>query len=275
LDQVGVTLEDQSLVEAIAISSGRQQPNDADRKEAREQTLAMRFIRGTNERYKNYLAHLRNSFLDGSDIYPETVHQAYNILLRREQDTGLSEQQSDGMAFANVGAEDSAGGEHKNKDHIICYDCGDKGHYANQCPKRNNRNIGQHNEDKNSKKTEQPQNQEGTNCCTVGIEGCKEGGEYTFHQSSGSNIPCKWILLDNQSTVDIFCNSSLLLSNIRESSGTMTVHCNAGQRTTNLVGDLDGYGTVWYDPDAIANILSLKKVKENITWHIAQIEVNS
>jgi hypothetical protein len=116
------------------------------------------------------------------------------------------------------------------------------------------------------KKTEQPQNHEGTNCCTVGIEGCKEDGEYAFHQSSGSNIPRNWILLDNQSTVDICCNRSLL-SNVCESSGSMAVHCNAGQRNTNLVGDLDGYGTVWYDPEAIANILSLKKVKEK--YHVA------
>jgi hypothetical protein len=28
-----------------------------------------------------------------------------------------------------------------------------------------------------------------------------------------------------------------------------------------MVGDLPGYGTVWYDPQSIANILSLKRVK--------------
>jgi hypothetical protein len=40
------------------------------------------------------------------------------------------------------------------------------------------------------------------------------------------------------------------------------VQCNAGIRSTNLVGDLAGYGTVWYDPKAIANILSLKQVRK-------------
>jgi hypothetical protein len=68
--------------------------------------------------------------------------------------------------------------------------------------------------------------------------------------------------LDNQSTIDVFYNGALL-SNIRAGTGTMDIHCNAGVATTNLVGDLAGYGTVWYHPEGIANILSLSRVKEH------------
>jgi len=32
--------------------------------------------------------------------------------------------------------------------------------------------------------------------------------------------------------------------------------------TVNKVGDFPGYGTVWFHPDGIANILSLARVKE-------------
>ena len=42
----------------------------------------------------------------------------------------------------------------------------------------------------------------------------------------------------------------------------MFIHCTAGVAKTNFIGDLPGYGTVWYHPDGIANILSLSKVKE-------------
>jgi hypothetical protein len=42
----------------------------------------------------------------------------------------------------------------------------------------------------------------------------------------------------------------------------MMINCNIGTCTTRSVGDLKGYGTVWYDPNCIANILSLKRVFE-------------
>ena len=47
----------------------------------------------------------------------------------------------------------------------------------------------------------------------------------------------------------------------------MRVHCNAGSCLTNLIGDLPGYRTVWYDPKAIANILSLRRVWDH--YHIS------
>jgi hypothetical protein len=48
----------------------------------------------------------------------------------------------------------------------------------------------------------------------------------------------------------------------------MTIMCNAGVTTTNLIGDLPGYGTVWYHRDGIANILSLARVtkKHRVTF---------
>ena len=40
----------------------------------------------------------------------------------------------------------------------------------------------------------------------------------------------------------------------------MTIQCNAGCRKASFVGHLAGYGDVWYDPNAVANILSLGRV---------------
>ena len=92
-----------------------------------------------------------------------------------------------------------------------------------------------------------------------------------FQTRHGAHIPKEWILLDSQSTVSIFSNRRLL-TNIRKSDGWMHIHCNASITRTNLVGDLSGYGTVWYHPDGIANILSLAEVCKqfHVTYDSAQ-----
>ena len=80
LDEVGITVEDDALVAEVAQQNGREVPNDDDCIKARSQELAIQFIIGTNTNHKGYLHHLRNSYLDGHDNYPRTVHEAYIIL---------------------------------------------------------------------------------------------------------------------------------------------------------------------------------------------------
>ena len=74
-------------------------------------------------------------------------------------------------------------------------------------------------------------------------------------QSKGP-IKINWVLLDSQSTINLFCNG-LLLANTRKVETKLNIFCNAGKRSTNMVGDLKIYNTVWYYADGIANILSL------------------
>jgi hypothetical protein len=185
IKKVGVTIPDESLVESIAAANVRAgAPEEADWTAAREQALAIQFIHGANNSHKTYLNHLWNSFLDGSDYYPSTLHEAYNILQCREPESGMTNiVDVDGVAFINAGGER---GEPRNLDHITCFDCGEPGHYASNCP---NRTQGE---------------QGGTNLCTCGTEETDDGnGGFSFSQSGAQDIPASWMLLDNQSTVDL------------------------------------------------------------------------
>ena len=98
MNKVGVTIPDTALVQHVAEQHGRGAPI-ADHDEAKQIALTIQFIEGTNASHKPYLSHLRNSYLDGLDMYPNTVQEAYNILLKREELHNTPTVEGDGTAF--------------------------------------------------------------------------------------------------------------------------------------------------------------------------------
>jgi hypothetical protein len=111
-----------AVVKHIADINGNQFATDDDSVEATERYLAICFLQSVNHIYSSYLEHLRNSFWDGQEIYPTTLHQAYNVLQRRSMPVPQSPLSGcDVVAFA----QDSSGTS--NNDHIICFQCGQQG----------------------------------------------------------------------------------------------------------------------------------------------------
>ena len=52
----------------------------------------------------------------------------------------------------------------------------------------------------------------------------------------------------------------------------LTLYCNAGKAIINKKGSLKGFGTVWYYPEGITNIVSLHNVQKTheVTYNSSQ-----
>ena len=71
-----------------------------------------------------------------------------------------------------------------------------------------------------------------------------------------------WILLDNQSSVSVFCNRDLV-QNIRKSNdGDMDLSTNGGVLVTKQKADLPQWGEVWFNNHAITNIISYAEMTD-------------
>jgi Reverse transcriptase (RNA-dependent DNA polymerase)/Zinc knuckle len=226
---------------------------------ARDRVLACAFLFGSDKvRYGKLLEDLENGFTQGNDVYPATLQQAYTLLVHWKQDprnvVRLIGGVHDGVAFANVGSDGSertqgggSGGRGGGRRLPTCYRCNEQGHLARDCPAERAASSGR--EEGNGDLT-------ATQLLMQGVEELAVEESFQFAQIDG-RLPDSWILLDNQSTVNIFRNKDLL-QDVRATTRCMRVRCNAGWSVTNLMGRLPGYpGEVWYNPDGIANILSL------------------
>jgi hypothetical protein len=173
---VGISIVDPCLVEQVAGENERKasEATLADKREAISRAIAMQFVRGADSRYDSYRSELAHAFLNGRDEYPRTLSAAIEVMSKRHDIATRRTTSGEGVAFATTGKGDSDV-KPKTKDHITCFKCGEKGHYKSECPAKVR---------KTSIKV---------------LDG-------TTMAHTGTDIPSTWVLLDNQSTISLFCN---------------------------------------------------------------------
>ena len=88
---------------------------------------------------------------------------------------------------------------------------------------------------------------------TVAVHVAKSGSRFNHYD----------VLLDNQATTAVF-HSKSLLKNLRESSDSVNITGISDKVVnTNMIGEVEHYGTVWYSPEVPVNILPVSVIENH------------
>jgi hypothetical protein len=194
-------------------------------------------VRADRGRYGKLIEEVENAYLKGNNHYPTTPTESYNLLVNYKNYSSNKRTISQGgleqVAFVTKGKKLKKG---KEFPHIKCFKCGKFGHYKSDCAKSDNGKE-------------------------VSQEVCQVIQATTLMTQAKSvngrqGIDPMWILCDNESTVDIIKNKAMV-TNIRTTNNPVEITGIGGMPIrVYQVGDLLGYGTVYYHPDITANIIS-------------------
>jgi hypothetical protein len=161
------------------------------------------------------------------------------------------DQEKLGGTFATNGKQkNNYKGKNYNKSKVTCHRCGKNGHYAPEWDKEQQNQERQTGKQMLMARVENGDFDDANNIAWHFHQHNAYAiphANVTLKTSKNGRVPKAWMLLNNQLTVDVFCNDGLL-QNIRCGDGFMDIHCNAGVTSTDLIGNLPGYGEVWYNP---------------------------
>jgi len=263
---------DHAVITERTLSSGGDPDDNNDwsimKETIREEYLAMHFfLHADVKRYGSLVANVQNDFVTGHDKYPKDMSKAYDMLVNYvsptklsnsdDQDGGMSFYQDDGHQRGGPGRGNGRGGGRDTSGRGRGRGRGGSSGRASADQEHdddNHANVEEEQEiggTRNSSNDSQPYTDASFNICTLEQLVLMHG------------LPSLWLLLDSCSTADIFANADLL-TNIQDAPHPIWVRCNAGRIRLTQQGYFGDYPhAVWYNPQGVANILSL----HNVTKH--------
>ena len=244
-EEMGIQLYEPALAMSIMCERGGTIVTEDDKQNAHGQAVAMRFIQTCG--HGEYLQHVHNSFLDGKDIYPKKISDAFAIMDQRIPTHGAphtsiitnnNNKINTGIAFPTRGTSTTTSINSR---------------LTTQSDTTNTPHDHTTPTDNGAYQSSQPTHSTHTH------------SGMTFSVQSNHTIPTTWILLDNQATADVFGNANLL-HDIHEVATPLCIHGITGVQMITQQGTLPGHGIVWYHPHVSVNILSMAKLKQQ--YHI-------
>ena len=260
------------------------------KKNAYEQWIAYLILRNSDQsKYGSLVQHLTSQFSLGTDIFPKTIATATDALSehrfdnrkprpkKRDQNQQPSQQQSqdqDDDDVSQLTTETSFA-------QIICYCCGEDGHKSDDCPKRgstpqnewyiNRARVhyqaflsAQQQLQQQSETTADDASQNTTRSArstrTQQTERSWSGCQINLHQKLLHTLHDE-LTLDTGSKFSLFSNKNFL-TNIRKSTKPVEMLTNAGNKRLEEEGTLDGFDPVYYDDQALANIVSFSELTD-------------
>mgnify|MGYP002176679840 FL=1 len=254
--------------------------------------MAYLLIRSSDQgKYGSLMTGLVSQFSMENNQYPKTIRAATDILSnhkhdRREsqknkKDWSKSEKPDDetlSTITSNTSETSFAQGNNKS---FTCFCCGKKGHISPECPEKNSRKkddwaIKKAELHMQAEHNENDQEDDRSTCSDVASASSKRVawsgllvvGESLYNEDREMGTRLKnWITLDNGSTLSLFSNPQLV-EDIRTTDKTLVLATNAGIKHSNQEATVPGFGKVYYDKDAIANIFGFSdlKKKHRITY---------